>query len=98
MWGQVANLPTPGTAKSRTVIGMLGKTIPSHRQARSGRAVAIVIHVLGIFALGIAGAGKEWAAAALADDHRTAALCALVLGRLGSEDGLALGVEIHRRL
>src|SRR5262249_38064734 len=60
--------------------------------------VALGIHVFGVFALGIAGAGEERATAALADHHLAAALLAFVLRRHGGEDGFAGLVEIHRRL
>src|SRR5262249_18260030 len=58
--------------------------------------VALGVHVLGVFALGVAAAGQERAAPPFADHHRRAALLALVLGRPGSRHRLALGVEVHR--
>src|SRR5262249_26354425 len=60
--------------------------------------VALRVHVLGILALGVAGAGQERSAPPLADHHRLAALLALVLRGHRRHYRLAVRADVHGRL
>src|SRR5262249_8602861 len=56
------------------------------------------VDILGISALGIAGASQERSASAFAQHHRLAALLADMFGGLAAQDRLAFGIEVHGRL
>src|SRR5207249_6124933 len=75
-------------------VALLALDAGRHRPDR----VAVGVHVQGVAALRVAGAGQERPAAAFTDDHRAVALLALVLRRPRRDDRLALGVEVHGRL
>src|SRR5262249_30745592 len=59
--------------------------------------IALRVHVLGVLALRVAGAGQERAAFSLAQHHLLAALLADVLRRPGAQHRVAFRVEIHGR-